>query len=471
MQAAIEFVLASKESEEKVCKEVRDTLLKDASINTLDTETALSTLSLDKSRDVAALIVVLGKYVSTSKAEERDAAAFMSTLVKLSGAVGLTTKAVRAATAEVRAVGEALRDILTSKSASSEDFPKGIAIFKRFIMLLTDDNTGRVRVLTPLHPLVLETCVRVSQFAAAEKFLTTFTRVVLVDPKNTGSTIIDHLTFWYLSGQVYAYLRDFTKARASYFICLSTEGGVASALAVAAVMKYAFCSMLLLGSSAEHCPTAAPTCVTSVIQDEDHRYFRDVVDAFNKRNIDEYKSCILARQDALKESKNMGLAQQVVLAMRMRVVKELPLIYSRVRMEKVKKDTGVETADEARRIVSDMIAAGVLEARILPSQEGEVVEFLSAIEPDHGHNSTEEHLQQLMGRFSVAAQEIADFQEILEDIKVDVSVPVEVNKALSKQRHSGGGGGGGNDDAGASSPGSIEDQDLQAALARSLAKP
>eukprot|EP00750_Incisomonas_marina_P009323 INCI15930.1.p1 GENE.INCI15930.1~~INCI15930.1.p1 ORF type:complete len:501 (-),score=92.07 INCI15930.1:74-1474(-) len=466
MQAAIEFVLASKESEEKVCKEIRGTLLKDVPVKASDIETALSTLSLDKSRDVAVIIVVLGKYVSSSKAKERDATAFMGTLVKLSGAVGLTTKAVRAATAEVRAVGEALRDILTSKSASPEDFPKGISIFKRFIVLLTDVSTARVRVLTPLHPLVLETCVRVSQFAAAEKFLTTFTRVVLVDPKNTGTTIVDHLTFWYLSGQIYAYLRDFTKARASYFICLSTASGVASALAVAAVMKYAFCSMLLLGS-AEHCPPAAPMCVTAVIQDDEYRYFRDVVDAYNKRNIDDYKSCILARENALKASKNMGLALQVVLAMRMRVVKELPLIFSRVRMDKVKKDTGVETEDEARRIVGDMIATGVLEARILPSQDGEIVEFVSAIEPG-SHSATEEHLQRLMGRFSVAAQEIAEFQNILEDMNVEVSVPVQVNKALSKQRNLGGGG---IDDAGADSPGSIEDQDLQAALARSLANP
>jgi hypothetical protein len=474
MQSAIALVLSGDCSTENVlCRQVRESL-KDVKASAADVTAALSTLNVDNSHHIAALLVIIGNHLSRTKTSALDAAFVVKTATGLVGTVGLSPAAARAAKSEVRVIGEALRDALDGLPTDAAAFDGAMGFFKNFINMLADTKSSRVMVLTPLHPLVLETCIRRNRFEVARAFLTAFTQVVRLEPALTGSTVLDHLTFWYLSGQVLLYLRDFERARTSYFVCLTTPASVSSALAVAAAMKHAFCSMLLL-EAAEHCPSAAPTQVSSVIGDDDHAYFRDVVDAYNRRNINEYKSCVAARDRRLRDACNLGLAQSVVLSMRRRVVKEMPAVFSRVTLEQVRKDAGIDDVAEARRLVADMIAGGVLAATLLPAAaagagaggdddgDDEVVEFAAA--NDAG---AEARLHATIARYAEAVREMKEFQNILEGIRVDTAVPVQVASALQKQQQQqrAGGGGGGGAEGGAGM--SVEERNVQVALAASV---
>jgi hypothetical protein len=494
-QVVIEFLLSSDAAKRSV-QEVRDhvavVLLNNAKTSRADVSGALETLNRDDARHIAGLLALLANYVAA--VENVDHRAVAETLHQLAGAAGLTSAAVQAARADVRVLGVSLKTGMVSRVV---DEATGLGVAKRLINVMVESTTDRVLVLTPLHAVVLEALVSLRAYRTAARFITEFSQIVRVDPPKTGSTVLDHLTYWYLAGQVFTHERNFERAQACYFVCLSTRANAASALAVAATIKHSFCSMLLRRDAA-HFPSAAPTAVVSAIQDSAHKYYRNVVDAYNKRVVTDYQSCIMVNEEALRASRNWGLAQQVVLALRMRIVQELPAVYSRVPLEKVRADAGVHDLAEARSIVLVMASAGFLDARVDDHHHDEAaadgtitttttttVTFGGCSASTRSPSSTSSRgdaaesvdaarLQAMMVRYAAAAKEMVELQSMLETVRVDVAVPAEVLRLTKKVQQAsasrGGGGGGGSGAAGIGGGSGVVDDDVQvyAALEASL---
>jgi len=427
MQAVLAFLHDTPLKQAGVIRTEIANILETTPVTEDNVSDSLGTLNLDDSRHVVALVVVLERYLTHSGASAVKVPVVVKALIKLTGSIGLTTGALRAVLSELQALSSALRNFIVSDEEDGDLFLDGMRIFKRFINVLVNNKGSFVLDLTPLHADVMETCVALRKYEYAREFIENFTKVMRLNTSQTGAAVEHHLIFWYLSGQVYTYFNEYHKARTCYSICLSTPALEASAIAVAAVMKYAFCSMLLREKT-DHIPVNAPSCLHSEIQDEAHLQFREIVDAFAKRDINEYRSCIEARRPYLERTSNYGLAKQVTLAMQMRVIEDMPAVYSKVPLAKVCEDASFADISDARRVVSDMIQTDSLQASISqPTSDGvgDVVTFwTSSNKPDH-HRA---RLGRLMARYQQAVVEIKQVQSMLDELRVDATALAELAK-------------------------------------------
>eukprot|EP00981_Chlorochromonas_danica_P006939 scaffold1507_cov158-Ochromonas_danica.AAC.8 len=194
--------------------------------------------------------------------------------------------------------------------------------------------------------------------------------------------------------------KDFLAAVDSFLIVLSLPLPHLSAIAVKALKKCKLASLILNKSPLE-LPNYINPFLSSYAQEAIEGY-DDICSAFKARDITRLKEVITKHTNILNSDQNLGLAKQVMRALKELLLQNLSQAYITVPMQEVCKKLELEDKIAAKKWIVDCVGRGGIRAEIDDSNE--MVRF-PGLPPSN--------LAELDGLLGTAFQKMAELSDAL----------------------------------------------------------
>ncbi|KAG8216616.1 hypothetical protein J3R82DRAFT_6804, partial [Butyriboletus roseoflavus] len=219
--------------------------------------------------------------------------------------------------------------------------------------------------LTTIHPIFLKICVSTRHFTAALP--------VLAHPITTIDTSIsdlhynDSLVYHYAGGIVYAALKRWAEAQEFFEICACSSGSAAAAIQMEALKKLVLVQLIHEGKT-----TPPPKYIHPVLP----RLFKGTpysafVNAYPDHRV-ELRS-IAEGELVFTTEKTLGLVLQALERAPRWSIKKLTATYLTLHLSDIAHAVGIESVDEVRALIFDMIASSEISAQL--SADGTVSFF------------------------------------------------------------------------------------------------
>lgn len=211
--------------------------------------------------------------------------------------------------------------------------------------------------LTTLHPIFLTLCVATQHFTAALSVLET--PITTIDMSLSDLTYNDNLVYHYAGGVALGALKRWREAEEFLEICASSPAQVPAALQMEASKKLVLIQLILYGMT-----VPPPKYTNPVLQ----RLLKSSPYGAFIKSYPQQRSQLLKviekDVETFTNEKNLGLVRQTIDRAPRWLIRKLTATYLTMGLADIAKEVGIETDDEVRAIILDMIDSGDINASI-----------------------------------------------------------------------------------------------------------
>eukprot|EP00455_Lapot_gusevi_P001531 TRINITY_DN10605_c0_g1_i2.p1 TRINITY_DN10605_c0_g1~~TRINITY_DN10605_c0_g1_i2.p1 ORF type:complete len:338 (+),score=126.42 TRINITY_DN10605_c0_g1_i2:46-1059(+) len=302
----------------------------------------------------------------------------------------------------------------------SRDYGRAVSQLQLVITMLQNE---RPHHLTQLHADFLLVCMKARQYQAAAQALAH--PIFEIDPQGSGVKPIDNLLYHYYGGMVFAALKRFEEALEFFEMVLTAPSQLLSAIQIESYKKYILVSLILHGKALDlpkHCSRVVAQYVARVCQP-----YVALQTAFGQgsqsleRTVSEHAHIFVA-------DKNFGLVKQVATALVRHTILRMTHTYLTLPFSVIARDAALNSPQQAKEYVLDMIENGQIFA-LIDESEG-TVKFLENPE----EYDSKEMIQALDAKIQQAESIVEKIHAIDQDIQLN---PRFIAKTLKSAQGSG----------------------------------
>lgn len=333
---------------------------------------------------------------------------------------------------------------------------------------------GSHAILTPIHSDLLYVAIKSKSYSAVQTIIET--PLTQLAARQCGVDALDYLSYYYYSGVAFCALKNFSKACESFHLALSIPTTVISAIQIAAYKKYILAALLNHGEMpALHSKTISQLLVRSL--DSLCSTYVEFSRSF-KRGVDESRDFLEKNVNELKKDGNVGLVKQAIESLVRGRILRLTNTYVTLSLKQIADSCRLASVSAAEKALREMIALGVLCATI--DQRAGMVRFDESDDKLYSRdwsNKLQAHIDQVSNINSAIKDKDRQLQLSNSYLQRTASELQKSEKSERSERHAmagmgmlgigGGLGLGGGIQMGMSGI-TAADDDLSAALARSL---
>ncbi|KAL4073439.1 hypothetical protein J3A83DRAFT_4357502 [Scleroderma citrinum] len=218
--------------------------------------------------------------------------------------------------------------------------------------------------LTAIHPMFLKICVSTRFFTAALPILAH--PITTIDLSISDLSYNDNLVYHYTGGVVYAALKRWAEAEEFFEICACSPGAAPAAIQMDALIKLVLVQLIHEGKTSPPPKYIHPTLL---------RLFRGTsynafANAYPKQR-SQLRNIVETEQQLFATEKNLGLISQALEHAPRWSIRKLTGTYLTLHISDIGQAVGIESEDEVRALILDMIQSSEICARI--SADGTVV--------------------------------------------------------------------------------------------------
>ncbi|EED80649.1 predicted protein [Postia placenta Mad-698-R] len=211
--------------------------------------------------------------------------------------------------------------------------------------------------LTTLHPIFLTLCVATQHFTAALPVLET--PITTIDMSLSDLTYNDNLVYHYAGGVALGALKRWREAEEFLEICASSPAQVPAAVQMEASKKLVLIQLILYGKT-----VPPPKYTNPVLQ----RLLKSSPYGAFIKSYPQQRSQLLKLIEkdieTFTNEKNLGLVRQTIDRAPRWLIRKLTATYLTMGLADIAKEVGIETDDEVRAIILNMIDSGDINASI-----------------------------------------------------------------------------------------------------------
>ncbi|KIM86905.1 hypothetical protein PILCRDRAFT_815352 [Piloderma croceum F 1598] len=212
--------------------------------------------------------------------------------------------------------------------------------------------------LTTLHPLFISACVQTQHFSLALP--------ILLTPITTISITLspdlhynDNLVYHYAGGIALAALKRWGEAEEFFELVVSAPGQLPSALQLEALKKLVLVQLIAKGKTTSPPKYTNPVLLRLLKSTP----YAGLVNAYPQQ-INNLRGIAKKEQDFFATERNTGLVQQAIDRAPRWSIKKLTATYLTLGLSEIGKTVGIESEEEVRKVVLDMIACSEITAQI-----------------------------------------------------------------------------------------------------------
>ncbi|OCH88526.1 hypothetical protein OBBRIDRAFT_795148 [Obba rivulosa] len=210
--------------------------------------------------------------------------------------------------------------------------------------------------LTTVHPVFLSTCVSTRHFTAALPVLAT--PIMNIDMSLSDLNYNDHLVYHYAGGLALAALKRWRDAADYLEICATAPAQqIPAALQLEACKKLVLVHLIMYGEAVQ-LPKYTHAVLVRMLRSSPYWSFAK---AYPQQRASLQS---IAKNEIFATDKNTGLLNQALDRVPRWIIKKLTSTYLTLSLPDIAKEIGVDSIDEVREILVDMVASGELGAHI-----------------------------------------------------------------------------------------------------------
>ncbi|KIM64873.1 hypothetical protein SCLCIDRAFT_598688 [Scleroderma citrinum Foug A] len=218
--------------------------------------------------------------------------------------------------------------------------------------------------LTTIHPIFLRTCVSARFFNAALPILAQ--PITTIDLSLSDLTYNDNLVYHYTGGVVYTALRRWAEAEEFFEICACSPGTVPAAIQLDALIKLVLVQLIREGKTSPP-PKYIHPSLPRLFKGTPYSAF---VNAYPKQR-NQLRNIVETEQQIFAADKNLGLINQALEHAARWSIRKLTGTYLTLHISDIGQAVGIDSEDEVRALILDMIQSSEICARI--STDGTVM--------------------------------------------------------------------------------------------------
>ncbi|EMD31002.1 hypothetical protein CERSUDRAFT_120207 [Gelatoporia subvermispora B] len=210
--------------------------------------------------------------------------------------------------------------------------------------------------LTVIHPIFLNACVSTRHFTAALPVLAT--PILNIDTSISDLSYNDHLVYHYAGGLALAALKRWRDAADYFEICATAPAQqIPAAIQLEACKKLVLVHLILYGEAVQ-LPKYTHAVLVRMLRNSPYW-------SFAKAYPQQHASLQgIAKNEIFISDKNTGLLNQALERVPRWLIKRLTSTYLTLSLRDIANDIGLDSIDEVREILVDMVASGELGAHI-----------------------------------------------------------------------------------------------------------
>jgi COP9 signalosome complex subunit 3 len=205
--------------------------------------------------------------------------------------------------------------------------------------------------LTPQHALFVRACISAKCYKTAIPVLDKF--VYLIDPKISGVKSEDTRLYFYYGGICYIALKQWDKAIECFETVIAAPAITASAIMVEAYKKLVLASLIAHGEVGS-LPRYTNQSVTRVLKQVCTPY-EELSTAFSTHALDDLVKSIENNMKPFAEDNNLGLVNQVRVALIDQNIKRLTKTYMTISFDGLLSNTGCTELRDAEARIQKMV--------------------------------------------------------------------------------------------------------------------
>ncbi|KAI0350548.1 hypothetical protein OH77DRAFT_1463574 [Trametes cingulata] len=211
--------------------------------------------------------------------------------------------------------------------------------------------------LTTLHAIFLKTCVSTGHFTFALPILAV--PITAVDTSISDLHYNDNLVYHYSGGVALGALKRWREAEEFFEICVSAPAQVPAAIQLEAYKKLALVQLIQYGETKPP-PKYSHPALSRMLKNSIYGAFAKMYPAQTSA----LRTFVTKEQEHFAQERNMGLINQAIDRAPVWLIKKLTATYLTLGLGDIGKEVGIESEDEVRAIILNMIDAGEINASI-----------------------------------------------------------------------------------------------------------
>lgn len=213
--------------------------------------------------------------------------------------------------------------------------------------------------LTSIHADLCQLCLLSKCMKPALKFLDVDITAIN-NESNLGSRYF--LLYYYYGGMIYLSLKNYNRALYCFEVVISTPALAISHIMLESYKKFILTSLIVNGKLPA-LSKFSPQVVQRFIKPLCEAY-HDIATAYISNNCNEVNSAAFKNQEVFVRDKNMGLVKQVIQHLFKKNIQRLTKTFLTLSLSDVASRVQLDSSVEAEKYILDMIADGLIFARI-----------------------------------------------------------------------------------------------------------
>ncbi|KAH9886665.1 hypothetical protein C8Q73DRAFT_714825 [Cubamyces lactineus] len=211
--------------------------------------------------------------------------------------------------------------------------------------------------LTTLHAIFLKTCVATRHFTTALPVLAV--PITSVDTSLSDLHYNDNLVYHYAGGIALGALKRWREAEEFFEICVSAPAQVPAAIQLEAYKKLVLVQLIQYGETSSP-PKYTHPALGRQLKASPYGAF---VKMYPGR-LDTLRSFVSKEQELFNQERNTGLINQAIDRAPVWLIKKLTATYLTLGLADIGREVGIQSEEDIRAIILDMIDAGEINATI-----------------------------------------------------------------------------------------------------------